>query len=162
MFGALSELGFEIWIRKGCGLDQCFPSVFGIVAKLPRWKSSSILPYFCSGNPVVLCLRCIIAWKMLFSPSFCCENTTIGMPHFHGEKSSRVSCLVCYGTPAGFHAYVYGACQHAHARTSQSPSKHQTHWYVSHTRGNWCHLVTWIGMVTPRWLCTQYDMNMHL
>ena len=28
-FGTLSELGFEVWIQKGCGLDRCFPSVLG-------------------------------------------------------------------------------------------------------------------------------------
>ena len=43
-FEALSKLGFEVWIQKGCGLDQCFPSVFRIVAKFPRRKSRSILP----------------------------------------------------------------------------------------------------------------------
>ena len=78
------------------------------------------------------------------------------------QKSSRVLCLVCYGAPTGFHAYVYGMCQHAHARMSQRPSNHQAYWCVSHTWGNQCHLVTWIGTVTPWWLCTQYNINMHL
>ena len=35
-------------------------------------------------------------------------------------------------------------------------------WYVSHTWGNQCHLVTWIKTITPGWLCTQYSTNMHL
>ena len=81
---------------------------------------------------------------------------------FSQRKSSKVSHLVHYGVPTGFHACVYGTCQHARARTSQSPSKHYAHWYVSHTQGNRCHLVTWIETITPRWLCTQNDMNMHL
>ena len=33
---------------------------------------------------------------------------------------------------------------------------------MSHTRGNQCHLVTWIKTITLRWSCTQYSMNMHL
>ena len=81
---------------------------------------------------------------------------------FSRRKFGKVSRLVCYGSLAGFHACVYSACQHAHARTSQSPSKHQAYWCVLHTWGNQCHLVTWIETVTPRWLCTQYGMNMHI
>ena len=53
-------------------------------------------------------------------------------------------------------------CQHAHARMSQSPIKHlSTLMHVSYT-GKQMSLGTQIGMVTPWWLCTQYDMNMHL
>jgi len=36
-FGALIKLGIEVWFWKGCGLDQCFLSVFGIVATFP-WR----------------------------------------------------------------------------------------------------------------------------
>jgi len=43
-FRALSELGFEVSIQKACGLDQCFPSVFGIIAKFPWRRFSNILP----------------------------------------------------------------------------------------------------------------------
>jgi len=25
----LNKLGIELWFRKGCGLDRCFPSVLG-------------------------------------------------------------------------------------------------------------------------------------
>ena len=45
-FRDLSELGFEVWIRNGCGLDRCFLSVFGIIARqhfaLFLWQKSSI------------------------------------------------------------------------------------------------------------------------
>jgi len=85
-FEALSELGFEVWIRKGCGLDWHFPSVFGVIAKLPQWKFDSISPSFYGKNLATLHLRCIITHKMLFSPSFRRENTAMGMPHFHGEN----------------------------------------------------------------------------
>ena len=76
---------------------------------------------------------------------------------FSRQKSSRVSRLVRCGTPARFLAYVYSACQRARAKMSQSPSK-----YVTHTRGNRLHLVTWIMTITPRWQYRQYDTNMHL
>ena len=33
---------------------------------------------------------------------------------------------------------------------------------MTHTRGNRCHLATWIETVTPRWPCILYNMNMHL
>ena len=85
-FGALSELGFEVWIRKGCGLNRCFPSVFGIVAKFPQRK--------CGRNSVALRLRCVIAHKTLFSQSFRRENMAIGMPYFHGENSVEF-CVWC-------------------------------------------------------------------
>ena len=81
---------------------------------------------------------------------------------FSWQKSGKVSRLVRNGASAGFHACIYGVCQHTRARTSRSPSKHYAHWHVSHTRGNRCHLVTWIGMITPQWLYTLYDMNTHL
>ena len=81
---------------------------------------------------------------------------------FSRQKSDKVSRLVCYGAPIGFHACVYGSCQHAYARMSQSLSKYQAYWCVLHTRGNQFHLVTWIGMVIRRWFCTQYNINMDL
>ena len=34
-FRALNVLGFDVWFRNGRGLDRCFPSVFGIIAKFP-------------------------------------------------------------------------------------------------------------------------------
>ena len=73
---------------------------------------------------------------------------------FSRQKSGRVSR---FSAPARFLAYVYGTCQRARAKMSQSPSK-----YVTHTRGNRLHLVTWIMTITLRWQYTQYDTNMHL
>ena len=85
-FGALNVLGFEVWFQNGCSPDRCFPSVFEVVAKFPRRKSDSISPYFHGGNLAALCLRCVIACQMLFSPSFLSENTAMGMPHFPSEN----------------------------------------------------------------------------
>ena len=98
LLGALNTLGSEVWFQNGCGLDRCFPSVLGIVAKFPRQKSGSISPYFCGGNLVAFRLRCVIAHKMLFSPSFRRENTAMGMPHFHGENPAKflVQCVVVH------------------------------------------------------------------
>ena len=42
--------------------------------------------YVRSGNPTALCLKCVIAHKILFLPSFHHENTVMGMPHFHSEN----------------------------------------------------------------------------
>ena len=70
--------------------------------------------------------------------------------------------LVRYGASARFHIYVCGLYRHAHTMMCQSPPKCQACWCVSHRWGNQCHLVTWIKTITPRWLCTQYSMNMHL
>ena len=78
---------------------------------------------------------------------------------FSWRKFGRVLYLVHYGAFVGFQAYIYGVCQHAHAGTSWSPSKHQTYWCASHTRGNRYHLVTWIGTITLQWSCTQYSVN---
>ena len=40
----------------------------------------------------------VIAHRTLSSPSFYCESTTIGMPHFHGENSAkfRVWCAMAH------------------------------------------------------------------
>ena len=97
-FGAWMELGFEVWFRKGCGLDWCFPSVLEIVAKFPQWKFGSILPFFHGGNLAVLRLRCIIAHKTLFSPSFCCEYIVTEVPNFHSENpvEFRVWCAMVH------------------------------------------------------------------
>ena len=97
-FGVLSESGFEVWIWKGCGLNRYLPSVFGIIAKFPWRKSGNISNYFHGGNPTALHLRCIIAHKTLFSPSFHYENTAIGMPHFHSKNpvKFRVWCVMAH------------------------------------------------------------------
>ena len=81
---------------------------------------------------------------------------------FSQQKFGKVSRLVRYGASAGFRICVYGVYWHAWIMTSRSLSKHEACWCVSHTRGNQCHLVTWIKTITLRWSCTQYSMNMHL
>jgi len=97
-YEALIQLGFEVWFWKGCGPDRCIPSVFGIIAKFPWRKSGSISPYFCGENLTVLRLRCVIAHKMLFSPSFCDENMATGVPYFHSENLTkfRVWCAMTH------------------------------------------------------------------
>ena len=64
------ELGFEVWFQKGCGLDRCFPSLFGIVVKFPRQKSGSISPYFHGGNLAMFRLRGIKHTKHYFHQAF--------------------------------------------------------------------------------------------
>ena len=68
------------------GLNRCFLTMFGVVAKFPQWKFNSISPDFRGGNPVMLHLRYVIAHKMLFSPIFWHKNIAMGMPHFHDEN----------------------------------------------------------------------------
>ena len=104
-------LGFKVWFQNRCGLGQCFPSVFEVIAKFPRQKSGSILPYFRGRNLVALRLKYVIAYQTLFLPSFQREITTMGMSHFHGEIrqnfvfgalwwTNRVShlCIRCVST----------------------------------------------------------------
>ena len=71
-------------------------------------NSAASLPCFCGRNPVVLCLRCIIAHKMLFSPSFCRENMAIGMPHFHGKNPAKFCIRCAMAHQQGF-TFVYMA-----------------------------------------------------
>ena len=71
-------LGSKVWFWNGYGPSRCFLIAVGIDAKFQQRKSRSISPYFRGKNLVALRLRCIIAHKMLFSPSFRCENTTTG------------------------------------------------------------------------------------
>ena len=99
VFGALNGLGFKVWFQKGCvHLDQCFLSVFRIGAKFPQRKFDNITPYFHGRNLAILCLRCIIALKTLFSPSFSCKNTAMEVPYFHGENlvEFRVWCAMAH------------------------------------------------------------------
>ena len=58
--------------------------------------------------------------------------------------------LVLFGASAGFHAYVYNACQHARAETSQSPLsiKHIDACHI-HEKTNVTR-VTWIETITPQ------------
>ena len=72
----------------------------------------------------MLCLRCIIAHKALFSLSFCYENMAMKVPHFHSKIQQSLAFSALWHT-VGFHACVYDACQHACAKTSQSPPKNQ-------------------------------------
>ena len=88
-FKALNVLGSKIWFWNGCGPDRYFPSVIEIAIKFSQQKSSSISPYFRGKNLIALCLRCVIARQTLFSPSFCHENTAMGMPYFHGENPAE-------------------------------------------------------------------------
>ena len=70
--------------------------ILGIVAKFPWRKFGSISLYFCGGNPTALCLKCIIAHKTLFSPSFRYKNTATKV--FHGENIAevRVWCAMAH------------------------------------------------------------------
>ena len=111
------RFGFEM----GVVLINAFQVCFKVIARFPQRKSSNISPYFRGGNPAALHLKCIIARQTLFSPSFQRKNMAMGMPIFMA-KSSRVSCLVRYVTPAGFRTYVYGVYWHAHTVMSW-PSK---------------------------------------
>ena len=77
-FRALNVLGFEVWFWNGYGPSRCFLSAFGINAKFPRQKFSSISPYFCGENTLAHHRKCIISHKILFSPSFHCENMATG------------------------------------------------------------------------------------
>ena len=72
--------------------------MFGIVAKFPWQKSNSISFYFRGGNLIAVRLKCVIAHKTLFSPSFYLENMAIGMPYFHGENLAdfRVWCAIAH------------------------------------------------------------------
>jgi len=82
--------------------------MFEVTIKFPRRKSGSISPYFRGGNPAALRLKCVIACQTLFSPSFQCENMTMGMPHYYSENPAefRVWCAMAHWW--GF-AFVYTA-----------------------------------------------------
>ena len=138
---------------------HAFQVYLKLFAEFPQWKSDNISPYFCGGNPAVLLLRCIIACQTLFSPSFQCENMAMGMPHFHCKiwQSFAFGALRCISRVLRLCMRRVSTCLH---RDKPKPSK--TCWYVSHTWGNQCHLVTWIKTITSQWSCTQYSMNMHL
>jgi len=49
-FEALNELGFVVWLQRGCGLNKYFVSTFEIFAKFAWRKSRRIPPYFHGGN----------------------------------------------------------------------------------------------------------------
>ena len=68
-----------------------------------------ILPYFRDGNPIALRLKCVVAHKTLFSPSFCHENTAVGMPHFHGENPAKFHVWYVTAHRQGFMP-VYTVC----------------------------------------------------
>ena len=83
--------------------------MFGIVAEFPRRKSDNISPYFRDENLAMLHLRCVIAQKTLFLPSFRRENTTIEVPHFHDENPVEFCVLCTMAYRQGF-MLVYTAC----------------------------------------------------
>ena len=91
-------MGFKVWFQKGCGLNWCFPCVFGINAKFPQWNFGNISPHFRDRNSAMLWLKCVIAHKMLSSPSFSLENTAMRMPYFYGENPTefRVWCAMAH------------------------------------------------------------------
>ena len=127
--GDLNELGFEVWIRKGCGLDRYFPRKFG-----------SISSYFCGGNLAALHLRCIIAHKTLFSPSFQRENTTMGMPHFHGENPEKFHVWCVMAHQQGFMlVYTTHANMLGWARAPQIIKHIDTCRIHRETNVTWCH-----------------------
>ena len=97
-FKALTELGFEVWIQKGCGLNNASLVHLGIVTKFPRRKSGNISPYFFGRNPATLHLRCIIAHKTLSLASFRGENTAMRVPYFHGKNlvEFRIWCAMVH------------------------------------------------------------------
>ena len=152
-------LGFEVWFWNGYGFDQHFLSAFEVIAKFPRQKSSNISPYFHGENPAALRLRCIIACKTLFLPSFRHENTTMGMPHFYNENLTKFRVWCAMAHQQGF-VLVYtarakvlvlgraGAPQsnkhvdtcHIHEETNV------TRWHGSGRshRGDYAHNMTWI------------------
>ena len=72
-------------------------------------KFGSILPYFHGGNPTALHLKCVIAHKTLFSPSFHRENMAMAMPHFHMKKIGRVHIWCPMAHQQNFMP-VYTAC----------------------------------------------------
>ena len=54
---------------------------------------------FCFKNPAAFCLRCMIAHKTLFSPSYSCENTAKRCPIFTVKirQSFTFDALWCTG-----------------------------------------------------------------
>ena len=107
-FGALNMLGFEVWFWNRCGPDQCFPSIFEVIARFLQRKYGNISPYFRGRNLAALRLKCVIVCQMLFLPSFQRENVAMVMPHFHGENLAKFHVLCTMSHRQGF-AYVYMA-----------------------------------------------------
>ena len=143
-FGALIKLGFEIWFQKGCGLDRCFPNVLWIGAKFPRWKSGSILPYFCGGNLATLRLRCVIAHKTLFSPSFRRENTTTRMPHrsHRNDCAHNIAWICTYNNCLGHIPTLQGQEHSWLERVAHVATR------VHHTKCTITHIQAYIGIYT--------------
>ena len=135
-FKALIVLGFEVWFWNGCGPDQYFPSVFEVTTKFPLWKFDSISPYFCGGNLVAVCLRCVIACQTLFLPSFRCEKMTMVMPHFHGKNSAdfRIYCDMAHWQ--GFASMYMVRINMLASWRAEALQSVRTCRYVSHTWGN--------------------------
>ena len=100
-FQGFKRIGFWglIWERGVAFIDALLEHL-GIVVKLPWWKFGSISPYFRGGNQATFRVKCLIAHKTLFSPSFCCENknTAKRMPHFHSDNLAqfRIWCAMVH------------------------------------------------------------------
>ena len=119
-FGALTKLGFEVWIQKGCGLNRCFTSIFWSHCQISTtkirqyfvffwwWKSYSTSPQVCHSTQNTILTK-LSLW----------EYGNKGAP-FSLRKFSKVSGLVRYGAPAKLRACVYGARQCVRTRTRQS------------------------------------------
>ena len=69
-----------------------------LLPKFPWKKFDNISFYFHGGNLIAVRLKCVIAHKTLFSPSFHLKNMAIGMPYFHGENLAdfRVWCAIAH------------------------------------------------------------------
>ena len=144
-----------VWIWKGCSLDWCFPSVFGIIAKFLRWKFGNISPYFRGRNPATLYLRCIIAHKTLFF-HFWRENTAIGLPHFYDENLTEF-CVWCAMTHQQDFVPVYtvraNVLMLGQVRAPQSIKHVDTCRVHGETDVTW-----WHG--SGRWHCDDYAHSM--
>ena len=78
------------------------------------------------------------------SPQVCCsaQNTILTKflsweysnrdAPFSRRKSNKVSHLVCYSTPARFHACVYGVYQHGSRQSHRNDHAHSTTWICTY------------------------------
>ena len=136
-YKALKVLGFEVWFWNGCGPSPRFLNVFGINAKFLWRKSISILPYFCGKNLATPRLRCIIAHKMLFSPSLHCKNIATGCLIFTVKMRQSFAFGALWRTGRVLRLCIHCAltAREGHSRSHVSPSyKVHNHPYTSRYR----------------------------
>jgi len=126
-FGALKELGFEVWFWERCDLYQCFASTFRIVAKFTRRKSGNILPlvHYNTQNTIFTKL---LLW----------EYGNKGAP-FSRKKSSRVLCLVQAHQQGFMLVYTTRVSMFVQGWVEAHQRK-KTCWRMSQTWENQCHL----------------------